>query len=98
MKTETINVEQIKEKVLPILKEVGVTRSSIFGSFATGENTKDSDIDILIEPPESMTLFGFAGLKLELEEALGLEVDLVEYSAIKPRIKQQLLSTQIPIL
>lgn len=98
MKTETINIDQIKEKVLPILKEVGITRSSIFGSFAAGENTKDSDIDILIEPPESMTLFGFAGLKLELEEALGREVDLVEYSAIKPRIKQQLLSTQVPIL
>ena len=98
MKTETINIDQIKERVLPILKEVGVTRSSIFGSYAAGENVKDSDIDILIEPPESMTLFSFAGLKLELEEALGRKVDLVEYSAIKPRIKKQLLSNQIPIL
>jgi len=98
MNTTVVDIDKIKEKVLPVLKEAGVTRSAIFGSYALGENTKDSDVDILIEPPESMTLFGFAGLKLKLEEVLGQKVDLVEYSAIKPRIKQQLLSTQIPIL
>jgi len=98
MNTTVVDIDKIKEKVLPILKEAGVTRSAIFGSYAVGENTKDSDVDILIEPPESMTLFGFAGLKLKLEEVLGRKVDLVEYSAIKPRIKQQLLSTQVPIL
>jgi predicted nucleotidyltransferase len=98
MRTATVDINQIKETVVPILREAGVTRSAIFGSYAAGEQTDESDIDILIEPPESMTLFGFAGLKLELEEVLGRKVDLVEYSAIKPRIKQQLLSTQIPIL
>jgi len=98
MKTTTLEIEQIKEKTIPILKEAGVTRSAIFGSYVAGENTKDSDIDILVEPPERMTLFGFVGLKLELEEALGREVDLVEYSAIKPRIKERILSSQVPIL
>jgi len=98
MQTTTVNINQIKETVVPILKEAGVTRGAIFGSYAAGENTKGSDIDILVEPPENMTLFGFAGLKLKLEEALGREVDLVEYSAIKPRIKERILSSQIPIL
>ena len=98
MKTITADIDQIKAKVLPLLKEAGVTRSAIFGSYAAGENTKESDIDILIEPPESMTLFGFADLQLKLKEALGREVDLVEYSAIKPRIKERILSSQVPIL
>ena len=98
MRTTTADIDQIKETVVPILKEAGVTRSAIFGSYATGENAKGSDIDILVEPPENMTLFGFAGLKLKLEEALGQEVDLVEYSTIKPRIKERILSSQITIL
>ena len=98
MKTATIDIDQIKETIVPILKEAGVTRSAIFGSYVAGENTKDSDIDILVEPPERMTLFGFIGLKLKLEETLGRKVDLVEYSAIKPRIKERILSSQVPIL
>ena len=96
MRTTTTDINQIKEKVLPLLKEAGVTSSAIFGSYAVGENTKESDVDILIDPPESMTLFGFADLKLDLEQVLGRKDDLVEYSAIKPRIKQQLLRAYIP--
>ena len=48
MKTATIDIDQIKETIVPILKEAGVTRSAIFGSYVAGENTKDSDIDILV--------------------------------------------------
>lgn len=98
MKTTTAEIEQIKEKALPILKEAGITRCAIFGSYATGENTNNSDVDILVELPEDYSLFDYVGLELKLEEALGRKVDLVEYSAIKPRIKERILSSQVPIL
>jgi len=45
-----------------------------------------------------MSLLDFVGLKLELEEALGMKVDLGEYSAIKPIIKEQILSEEVAIL
>ena len=45
-----------------------------------------------------MSLLDFAGLKLELEEALGQRVDLGEYSTIKPIIKEQILSEEVSIL
>ena len=98
MKTATIDIDQIREKALPILKEAGITRSAIFGSYAAGENAKGSDIDILVELPEDYTLFDYVRLQLRLEENLGRKVDLVEYSAIKPRIKERILSSQVPIL
>ena len=93
-----MNIEEIKGKILPILKKYGVTRAGIFGSVVRGEARKDSDIDILVKIESRMSLLDFAGLKLELEEALGRKVDLGEYSVIKPIIKEQILKEEVSIL
>ncbi|HPO29355.1 MAG: nucleotidyltransferase family protein, partial [Caldisericia bacterium] len=93
-----MNIEEIKRKILPILKKYGVTRAGIFGSVVRGEARKDSDIDILVKIESRMSLLDFAGLKLELEEALGRKVDLGEYSVIKPIIKEQILKEEVSIL
>lgn len=93
-----MNIEEIKKKVLPILKKYGVKRAGIFGSVVRGEETEKSDIDILVEIEGRVSLLDFVGLKLELEEALGRKVDLGEYSTIKPIIKEQILSEEVAIL
>jgi len=93
-----MNVEEIKNKIIPILKRHGVTRAGIFGSVVRGEETKESDIDVLVEIESRMSLLDFVGLKLELEDALGKRVDLGEYSTIKPIIKEQILSEEVAIL
>ena len=95
MKTD---IDQIKEKALPILKEVGVTRSAIFGSYVRGDNRGDSDIDILVDLPAGKSLFDFIDLQLKLEEALNKKVDLGEYSTIKPRLRESILGNAIQIL
>lgn len=92
------NIEDVKSKVVPILKSAGVTSSSIFGSYAHGNNKEDSDIDILVELPKDKTLFDFIDLQFKLEGALGKKVDLGEYSTIKPRLKSYILNNQIQIL
>lgn len=46
------HLDQLKSKVIPILKSAGVTRSSIFGSMARGDDRNDIDIDILIDFPK----------------------------------------------
>lgn len=93
-----MNVEEIKKKILPVLKKYGVKRAGLFGSVVRGEAREDSDIDILVEIEGRMSLLDFAGLKLELEESLGKKVDLGEYSAIKPIIREQILSEEVAIL
>jgi len=93
-----MDIEEVKRKILPILKKYGVTKAGIFGSVARGEETKKSDIDILVEINTRMSLLDFVGLKLELEDALGIPVDLGEYSAIKPIVKEQILSEEVAIL
>jgi len=93
-----LTIEKIKEKIIPILKEAGVTRSAIFGSYIRGEENEKSDIDILVDYPDGKSLFDFINTKIELEETLGKKVDLVEYKTIKPRLKEYILSEQLQIL
>ena len=91
-------IEKIKEKIIPILKRNGVKRAGIFGSYARGEQKKNSDVDILVELNNSVSLFGFIGIKLELEKKLKKKVDLVEYTTIKQRIKDQILHEESRII
>lgn len=93
-----MTIEEIKEKIEPVLREYKVKKAGIFGSVARGEEKENSDIDILVEIDDNISLLDFVGLKLALEEILGKKIDLGEYSTIKPIIKEQILSEQIVIL
>lgn len=54
--------------------------------------------DILVEIEKDISLLDFVDLKLEIEEKLGRKVDLVEYSTIKPLLKDVILREQVAIL
>ena len=93
-----MKIEEIKRKVLPILQHHGVKRGGLFGSCVRGEMKEKSDIDILIEIKKDISLLDFVGLKLEIEKTLGKKVDLVEYSTIKPLLKERILKEEVAIL
>ena len=79
------------------MKKNKVKRAGIFGSYARGEQKKNSDVDILIEPPKGIG-FGFAGIALELEEKLGKKIHLVTYKFINPYIKEDILKDEVRII
>jgi len=93
-----MNREQLKNGILPLLKRYGVRRASLFGSVARAEDSPDSDIDILVELPDSASLLELAGLKIELEEALHRQVDVLTYDSLHPLLRDSILSEQEPIL
>lgn len=95
---QQLTIEEIKQKAIPILKDAGITRSSLFGSYVRGEQRDDSDIDFLVEYPDHTSLFDVVALKNNLEDILGKSVDLVGFDSIKPRLKQYILPEQLPIL
>lgn len=95
---QALTIDQIKEKAIPILKEAGVKRSSLFGSYGRNEQNEESDIDLLVDFPKDKSLFDFIDIKLKLEDALGKKVDLIEYDLIKPKLKQYILPEQFPII
>ena len=91
------NIKEIKSKIVKVLKKNNVTKAGIFGSYARGEQKKNSDIDILIEPPKGIG-FGFVGIQLELEDKLGKKVDLITYKYISPYLKDKILKEEVRIL
>jgi len=88
---------KLKEKIIKILKEEGIKKAGIFGSFARGEQKKGSDIDIVIEPAKNMG-FEFAGLSFKLSEELGRKVDLVTYKSLHPLLKSSILKEEVRII
>lgn len=69
----------------------------VFGSYVRGEQREDSDLDLLVELGDGMDLIAYAGLQLELSDALGVPVELVEREALRPRLAGQVLSEVVPL-
>lgn len=92
------HLEEIQRKVTPILKRHQVKRAGLFGSAARGEMKPSSDVDILVELDREKSLLDLVALKLELEEALGVRVDVVEYSVIPSRLEERILREQVSVL
>ncbi|MEI6379051.1 MAG: nucleotidyltransferase domain-containing protein [Candidatus Falkowbacteria bacterium] len=84
----TEEIKKIQEIVLPIFKEAGFTYVGLFGSFARGEATAESDVDFLYDHDKDLkfSLFDLAGLKIKLEDSLGRKVDLAQRNCLKPRL------------
>lgn len=92
-----MTLTSISHIATPILRKHKITRAGIFGSMSTGEAHADSDLDLLVELGEKISLLQFVQIKYELEDALGFNVDLVEYQAIKPLLKSRILKEEVRI-
>lgn len=80
--------QSIVTKIADYFATKPVVRAYIFGSFARGENGPDSDIDILVSFDRSakVSLFDHVSMTYDLEDLLGMEVDLVTEGTLLPRV------------
>lgn len=69
----------------------GVRRLRVFGSVARGEDTADSDLDLLADLPPDLGLFGLSELTGQLEEIVGTRVDLISGSDLKAAVHERVL-------
>lgn len=93
-----MTISEIKNRITPVLKEYGVKKAALFGSIVKGESTEDSDIDILVEMPETASLLELAELKIELEEILKKNVDVITYDSLHHLLKDKILHDQEAVL
>ena len=84
--------------MIPLLKEHGVTKAGVYGSRVTGNSKEDSDLDVIVELPEKASLLDLVWLQGDLEDLLGIKVDLVEYGGLHPRLRDRILSEELRIL
>jgi uncharacterized protein len=83
--------EKLRDKMPLLENEFKVKELAIFGSYVRGEQKKTSDLDILVEFSEPVGLFHFIDVSHFLTELLGIKVDLVMKSALKPALKDRIL-------
>ena len=99
MKKQNKEIEKIKEKIIPILKRNGVKRAGIFGSYARGEQTKDSDVDVLVEiTGRKISLLDIIKLQFVLERELNKKVDILEYIEINNLLRRIILNEEVRII
>jgi predicted nucleotidyltransferase len=89
-----MDIQTIRQKTLPIFKQYRVRKAAVFGSVARGDALPDSDLDILIDPPQSMSLLDFVALKQDIEDIVHMPVDLVSYRGLSPYLKDSILSCE----
>ncbi len=94
----TRTLQEIQKKIAPVLRKYGVVRASVFGSHARGEESVESDLDLLVEFEPGRSLLDLAGLREDLCTLLGRKVDVVTPEAIHPLIRDPVLRERVPIL
>jgi predicted nucleotidyltransferase len=85
------------DRIRDAAAQAGVTVLGLFGSVARGEGGPDSDVDLLIDVPDGVGLFALGRLEAELRELLGVPVDLVPLSGLKPRVRREVLAEVQPL-
>ena len=95
------SLESILEKLREFFPELsdryGVSYLGLFGSFVRGEQKRVSDLDVLVEFCRTPSLFEFIRLERTLKDILGIKVDLVMKSALKPALGRYILDQILPV-
>lgn len=89
------DIATIKKIIKPIAHSFGVKRVYLFGSYAKGNANADSDVDLLIEKGDPMSLLKLSSMRQMVQEALNISVDLVTTSGIEEEFKNQIAGTEI---
>lgn len=90
-----VHIAIINQNLEELRRQFGVKKIAIFGSTARGENTRKSDIDIIVELEKPMGFFAFIELENYLQKILGKKVDLTTKNSLKPVIKKNILKEAV---
>ena len=85
-------IEEIAERVRPIAERYNLGKVYLFGSYARGEATEDSDIDLLVDAESMKSLITYGGLYGDLLEVLQKELDLVTVRGLYNKNRNDMLT------
>jgi len=88
-------VEEIRTVVGKIAQRYGVQRVVLFGSYARGNATVNSDIDLRIDKGRLRGLFQLAGFQLDLQDTLNVRVDVVTTEGLDKRFLQRIMGEEV---
>lgn len=95
MKTQAEVLQVLTQQKAFLLETYQLTRLGIFGSYARGEQTDESDIDVLVDYEKAPTLWRLIELRDYLSELFAIKVDVVTRNGLKARIRERVLTEVI---
>ena len=87
--------QKLFSDIVDFLKSKGATKVAVFGSYVRDEETLRSDIDVLTEFPDDMSLMKFVRIQRELSEHIGVKVDLLTEENISPFFREDVKKQMI---
>jgi uncharacterized protein len=90
-------LQRNRQAILEIAQRHGAHDVRVFGSVARGESTQSSDVDILVRFDPDRSLFDHGGLIADLEELLGVKVDVVSEAGMRERFRERVLGEAVPL-
>lgn len=91
-------IVKIREQVVDVMRRRGVVRAGVFGSVARDEAGAESDVDFLVEFERGRSLLDLSGLRLDLRQALGRDVDVATPRSLHPKLRDAILTDLVSIL
>ena len=90
-------IDEIRSIVIPIAAAHNVERIYLFGSYARGDATADSDIDLRVDKGKLKGLFALGALYADLEDGLGKQLDLLTTGSLDQKFLQRIEKEEILI-
>jgi hypothetical protein len=88
----SIAFNQHREAIRRIVERHHAVNARVFGSVLRGEDTAESDLDLLVDPTEDTTLFDIGEIQAEVSELLGIDVDVLTPGALPDKWKHDVLN------
>lgn len=86
-----------RESIRRIVEAHRACNARVFGSVVHGDDTEDSDLDILIDPTPETTLMDVAAIQVELQRLLGVSVDVLTPRALPDKFRSLVISEAVPV-
>lgn len=86
-----------RDEILAIASRYGAHDVRVFGSVARGDQRDDSDLDIIVRFEPGRSLFDHGGLLMDLQDLLGLKVDVISEGGMRPRFREHVMKEAVPL-
>ncbi len=86
-----------RDEIRDIVERYHARNARVFGSVLHGKDADGSDLDLLVDPLPKTTLFDLGGLQIELEEVLGVPVDVITPGDLPAKLRDQVLREASPL-
>ena len=90
-------IRQHRDAILALAQQYGAHDVRIFGSVARGDASVASDLDLIVRFDPDRSLFDHGGLLMDLQDLLGMKVDVIDEEGMRPRFRQHVMKEAVAL-